>query len=165
MLGFALGEHHDARNAYGALAMAVAVRGGAVPGVILHTDQGGEFTAGLFRAACERLNSRDIPRVWQATKKMRQARSAPHPRIDRVVPEDGIAAERLHRGKEGSCMDWREQPGRAARVHHHRLSAATGWRPGWALHRGTLSPEDRRTWLSSTGFGSVNRKSARPPRD
>jgi putative transposase len=55
VLGFALGEHHDARNAYGALAMAVAVRGGAVPGVIMHTDQGGEFTAGLFRAACERL--------------------------------------------------------------------------------------------------------------
>jgi transposase InsO family protein len=40
VLGFALAEHHDARLAYGALAMAVAVRGGRVPGVILHTDQG-----------------------------------------------------------------------------------------------------------------------------
>jgi putative transposase len=39
-LGFALGEHHDAQLAYGALAMAVAVRGGQVPGVILHTDLG-----------------------------------------------------------------------------------------------------------------------------
>jgi len=38
VLGFALGEHHDAELAYGALAMAVAVRGGAVPGVIMHTD-------------------------------------------------------------------------------------------------------------------------------
>ena len=38
MLGFALGEHHDADLAYGALAMAVAVRGGQVPGVIFHTD-------------------------------------------------------------------------------------------------------------------------------
>jgi len=55
VLGFALGEHHDARNAYGALAMAVAVRGGAVPGVIMHTDQGGEYTARLFRQACGRL--------------------------------------------------------------------------------------------------------------
>ena len=36
--GFALSEHHDARLAYGALAMAVAVRGGQVPGVIFHTD-------------------------------------------------------------------------------------------------------------------------------
>jgi hypothetical protein len=38
VLGFALGEHHDADLAYGALVMAVAVRGGAVPGVIMHTD-------------------------------------------------------------------------------------------------------------------------------
>ena len=52
VLGFALGEHHDAELAYGALAMAVAVRGGQVPGVIMHTDQGSEYTAGLFRAAC-----------------------------------------------------------------------------------------------------------------
>jgi hypothetical protein len=38
VLGFALGAHHDAELAYGALAMAVAVRGGQVPGVIMHTD-------------------------------------------------------------------------------------------------------------------------------
>jgi transposase InsO family protein len=38
VLGFALSEHHDAELAYGALAMAVAVRGGSVPGVIMHTD-------------------------------------------------------------------------------------------------------------------------------
>ena len=51
VLGFALGEHHDADLAYGALAVAVAVRGGAVPGVIFRTDQGSEYTAGAFRAA------------------------------------------------------------------------------------------------------------------
>jgi len=56
VLGFALGEHHDADLAYGALAVAVAVRGGAAPGVIFHTDQGSEYTAGLFRAACQRLS-------------------------------------------------------------------------------------------------------------
>ena len=56
VLGFALSEHHDAKLAYGALAMAVAVRGGAVPGVIMHTDQGSEYTAGAFRAACQRLS-------------------------------------------------------------------------------------------------------------
>jgi transposase InsO family protein len=55
VLGFAVGEHHDAALAYGALAMAVAVRGGQVPGVIMHTDQGSEYTAGLVRRACERL--------------------------------------------------------------------------------------------------------------
>jgi putative transposase len=56
VLGFALGEHHDAQLAYGALTMAVAVRGGQVPGVILHTDQGSEYTARALRAACERLS-------------------------------------------------------------------------------------------------------------
>jgi transposase InsO family protein len=58
ILGFALGEHHDAQLAYGALAMAVAIRGGQVPGVILHTDQGSEYTAGLIRSACARLGIR-----------------------------------------------------------------------------------------------------------
>ena len=55
VLGFGLGEHHDAALAYGALVMAVAVRGGQVPGVIMHTDQGSEYTAGLVRQACARL--------------------------------------------------------------------------------------------------------------
>jgi putative transposase len=57
IVGFALGEHHDADLAYGALVTAVAVRGGrdAVAGVVLHTDQGSEYTANSFRAACDRL--------------------------------------------------------------------------------------------------------------
>ena len=55
VVGFALSEHHDAELAYGALAMAVAVRGGQVPGVIMHTDCGSEYTANLFRAACGRM--------------------------------------------------------------------------------------------------------------
>jgi putative transposase len=55
VLGFALGEHHDAQLAYSALVMAVAVRGGQVPGVIMHTDRGSEYTAGLVRQACTRL--------------------------------------------------------------------------------------------------------------
>ena len=58
VVGFALSEHHDAELAYAALAMAVAVRGGQVKGVIMHTDQGGEYGADLFRAACGRLGMR-----------------------------------------------------------------------------------------------------------
>ena len=58
VVGFALSEHHDAQLAYGALAMAVTVRGGQVPGVIMHTDRGSEYTAGSFRAACRRLQIR-----------------------------------------------------------------------------------------------------------
>jgi putative transposase len=56
VLGFALGERHDAALAYGALAMAIAVRGGQVPGVVFHTDQGSEYTARSFQAACQRLD-------------------------------------------------------------------------------------------------------------
>jgi putative transposase len=55
VLGFALGERHDAALAYGALAMAIAARGGQVPGVVFHTDQGSEYTARSFQAACQRL--------------------------------------------------------------------------------------------------------------
>jgi transposase InsO family protein len=55
VLGFALGERHDAALAHGALAMAIAVRGGQVPGVVFHTDQGSEYTARSFQAACGRL--------------------------------------------------------------------------------------------------------------
>ena len=44
IVGFAIGEHHDADLAQAALQMAVAVRGGkdAIAGAIMHTDQGSE---------------------------------------------------------------------------------------------------------------------------
>jgi putative transposase len=58
ILGHALGEHHDADLAYGALAMAAAVRGGRTAGVIFHSDQGSEYTAGTYRKACTRLGIR-----------------------------------------------------------------------------------------------------------
>jgi putative transposase len=51
-VGFALGEHHDAELARAALCVAIAIRGGDVSGVIFHTDQGSEYTAGLFAQAC-----------------------------------------------------------------------------------------------------------------
>ena len=60
IVGFALGAHHDSELAYASLVMAVAVRGGrdAVAGVVLHTDQGSEYTAHSFRVACTRLGIR-----------------------------------------------------------------------------------------------------------
>jgi putative transposase len=56
IVGFTLSERHDAAAAYGALAMAITVRGGKAPGVIMHTDQGSEYTARAFQAACQRLS-------------------------------------------------------------------------------------------------------------
>jgi putative transposase len=69
IVGFAVGEHHDAELAYDALAMAVAVRGGrqAIAGVIFHSDQGSEYTAGTFRTACERIGiTQSMGRVGSA---------------------------------------------------------------------------------------------------
>ncbi len=67
--GFAIGEHHDADLAQAALQMAVAVRGGraAVAEVIMHTDQGSEFTASAFRTACGRCGvTQSMGRVGSA---------------------------------------------------------------------------------------------------
>jgi len=69
IVGFCLGEHHDAGLARAALVMAVAVRGGnpAVAGVVFHTDQGSEYTAGSFQAACTRLGiTQSMGRVGSA---------------------------------------------------------------------------------------------------
>jgi putative transposase len=55
LLGFAIGEHHDAELAAAAIKMAVAVRGGDVRGVIFHSDKGSEYTATDFAKVCERF--------------------------------------------------------------------------------------------------------------
>lgn len=47
-----LGPHHDASLAKAALCMAIAIRGGDVAEVIMHTDQGGEYTGKVFTKAC-----------------------------------------------------------------------------------------------------------------
>jgi putative transposase len=67
--GFAIGDHHDADLAQAALQMAVAVRGGkaAIAGVIMHTDQGSEYTAEAFRTACARCGmTQSMGRVGSA---------------------------------------------------------------------------------------------------
>ena len=47
-----MGPHHDAELARAALCVAIAIRGGAVAGMLFHTDQGGEYTGNLFVNAC-----------------------------------------------------------------------------------------------------------------
>jgi putative transposase len=69
VVGFAMDEHHDSALAHAALAMAVAVRGGkqAIAGVIMHTDQGSEYTARSFRSACDRMSiTQSMGRVGSA---------------------------------------------------------------------------------------------------
>ena len=73
-VGFAMDAHHDAALARAALCVAIAVRGGSVAGVIMHTDQGGEYTGETFAAAC---------RTAQVTQSMGRTGSA----LDNAVAE------------------------------------------------------------------------------
>ena len=60
VLGAATSAHHDAEVAVAALRMAAAVRGGrrVIAGVILHSDQGSEFTAAAFTQAAQHMGVR-----------------------------------------------------------------------------------------------------------
>jgi len=51
-IGYALGGHHDADLAAAAVQVAIATRGGDVAAVVLHTDQGGEFSGGALTRVC-----------------------------------------------------------------------------------------------------------------
>ena len=71
VLGFALSDHHNAELAYGALAMAVAVRGGQVPGVVFHTDQGSELR---FKGSSQRRCFGSIVGVHSALRRVSSRR-------------------------------------------------------------------------------------------
>jgi transposase InsO family protein len=117
VLGFALGGHHDAELAYGALAMAVAVRGGQVPGVIFHTDQGSEYTAAAFQAACQRLL-------------VRQSMGRPGSALDNAVIESWHSTLEFElRRLEHFTTEAAARAGVAAWIedyNHHRRHSALG---------------------------------------
>ena len=135
VLGFALGEHHDADLAYGALVMAVAVRGGQVPGVIMHTDRGSEYTAGLFRAACQRLS-------------VSQSMGRPGSALDNAVIES------WH-----STLEFELR-----RIEHFatRAAAGPGSRPG---SRTTTTTAGTPRWAGSPRWITSGRWRERTPRD
>lgn len=54
VLGYSITDHIGADMVTAAIDHAVATRGGRVEGTILHSDRGGEFTAGLTALACSR---------------------------------------------------------------------------------------------------------------
>lgn len=56
LLGYAMGERHDAELVVASLQMAAATRGGDVRGVIFHSDRGSEYQSRRFRRACRRLS-------------------------------------------------------------------------------------------------------------
>src|SRR5207245_1380840 len=69
--GFAMGEHHDAELAAGALKMAAAVRGGDVAGVIFHSDKGSE---GGFERSSQHLDHGGVQRWVSPNSRRRRGR-------------------------------------------------------------------------------------------
>ncbi|MGA5135275.1 IS3 family transposase [Streptomyces olivoreticuli] len=55
VLGYAMGGRHDAALVSTSLKMAAATRGGAVDGVIFHSDRGSEYTSEVCNSLCDRL--------------------------------------------------------------------------------------------------------------
>ena len=55
MLGYAMGERHDAALVGASLRMAATTRGGRVDGVIFHSDRGSEHTSAAYSDLCDRL--------------------------------------------------------------------------------------------------------------
>ena len=147
IIGFALGEHHDTDLAYLALAMAVAVRGGreAISGVIFHTDQGSEYTAHRFRAACHRMRIRQsmgrpgsaldnaVIESWHSTLEF-ELRSLEH-FATKTQARARVAAwiDDYNRDRRHSALQMRspigyEQASTPARRQHDLPPDPTGWR-------------------------------------
>ncbi len=148
ILGFALGERHDAQLAYGALAMALAIRGGQAPGVIMHTDQGSE---GGFNWSSQHLDL-EVWRWVSGSGSRRFVRcgvrcvagpAAVARREDRVAVLGGDRPRRVERG----CG------GRGGRV-------AAGWRRGGSAR---LAGCRRSSWPRCRG-GTCRSLSARRSR-
>ncbi|MFB7226011.1 IS3 family transposase, partial [Streptomyces sp. NPDC056227] len=55
VLGYAMGDRHDAALVSASLKMAAATRGGTVDGVIFHSDRGSEYTSEAYNSLCDRL--------------------------------------------------------------------------------------------------------------
>jgi transposase InsO family protein len=112
-----MGAHHDEALATAALQMAVAVRGGHVTGVVFHTDQGSEYTAAGFRAACTRVGvTQSMGRTgsaldnapaesWNSTLELELLRTGPFATREQARAAvaawiDDYNTERLHSGVE-----------------------------------------------------------------
>jgi len=135
IVGFALSEHHDAELAYAALTMAVAVRGGrdAIAGVILHTDQGSEYTARRVRAACQRLG-------------IRQSMGRPGSALDNAVIESWNSTVEFElRRLEHFATKAQARANVAAWIeeyNHDRRHSALGMLSPIAYERSHATPED-----------------------
>ena len=111
--------------------MAIAVRGGkdAIDGVILHTDQGSEYSAGLFRAACARLGVRQsMGRVGSALDNA--VIESWHSTLEFELRRDARFATRAQ--ARAAVADWIDQ------YNHDRRHSALGMRSPIAYEQALL---------------------------
>ena len=177
IVGFALGEHHDAELAEHALVMAVAVRGGkqAITNVIMHTDQGSE---GAFNGRRNTLITevrrmgrprKQIPkapakarRQWAADRAMRAPMRSPgRPEPSRAVRREFLAPDRIrHHNGSGRRRGRRVGAGRDSMVSTRwRPRRARPWTTDWPVL--CLSPSVRRSRCSKPSTRACARSPAR----
>lgn len=125
IVGFALGEHHDTNPAQAALQMAVAVRGGkdTLTEVIMHTDQGSEYTSTDFAELAKNCTvTLSVGRTGQCW--------------------DNALAESFFASLKGECLDPQSWPTRAAA--RRAIVEYIAWHNGTRLHSalGCLTPTE-----------------------
>jgi putative transposase len=76
ILGYAMGDRHDAGLVVAALNMAAVTRGGQVAGVIFHSDRGSEYSSAEFAKACGRW---DVRQSMGREGRVRPPPPVPHP--------------------------------------------------------------------------------------
>jgi integrase-like protein len=153
-----------------ALAMAVAVRGGHEPvaGVVVLTDQGSEYTAGPFRAACTRLGitqsmgragsalDNAVIESWHSTRKFELCR------LEQFTTKAQVrTALVLDRGLQPRPAALRDRQGlpdrrRAGAARPRRCRPGAGSMTGFLLCRRSLAS-------SSPGQGHALRSAYRQP--
>jgi putative transposase len=134
LLGWSMGQTHDARLVTDALDAAVATRARQrMPATIFHTDRGAAYTSAACRAACERLG-------------LRQSMSRTGSCLDNAAAESFFATlkvELVGRRRyatraeaRGSIFVW------IAWYNRRRLHSTIGYRPPveWEQHHAALNP-------------------------
>jgi putative transposase len=134
LLGYSMGNHHDAELVTDALDAAVATRGRSrMDGTIFHADRGSEYTSAACIAACQRLG-------------LRRSMSRTGSCLDNAVAEAWFASlkvELVHRHHYRTRAEARTAIFRwIAWYNRFRLHSTRGYLPPieWEQHHAAINP-------------------------